>query len=675
MRKGGNCDEDIVIMKYQFGKHHWKTHKNGMESNYLLANGLGGFCAQDIMGSCSRNDHGLLMAAVTVPNERVLLLSQFQETLAVDDKAFDLSSQIVKGEAHTGYKYLQSVVVDGYPEWTYQVAGVELRKKVIMVHGENTVLVRYEVWNPMNKKVKLTLIPYVVFAPKGHSYEEETTLAVELTKRGALVKSEKYKLYLNTKADLTLYEKPEVKELHYAQEDLDGRMEDGKVVCLLAGSFETEQEWDAFEVCGSMEDVNHTFAEALEKETKRREALLAAAGLQDEHAKELVYAADKFVTDRASTAGKTILAGFSFFGDWGRDTMIAMLGCTIATGQYETSKSIFRTFMKYCNKGIMPNLFPEGEAEPMYNTVDASLLFINAVYEYIKVSKDTAFLKEAYPVMQEVLHWYRVGTDYHISMDEDGLIMAGAKTEQLTWMDVRIDDFLPTPRHGKPVEINGYWYNALKIMELYAGETKEAYAVYPEENQEFYGALAEKVKESFLEKFWMEDKGYLKDVVAKDESGKKSENQIRCNQIWTLSMPFTMVDKEQGRKILYTVYEKLYTPLGLRSLAPEDEEFHSIYEGEQKVRDMAYHQGTVWGFPLGAYYLAYLSLAEDKNEACQRVRKQLEPLEAALKEGCVGALAEVYDGENPNVSKGCYAQAWSVGEILRVYKRLEEMEA
>lgn len=646
-----------------------------MESNYLLANGLGGFCAQDIMGSCSRNDHGLLMAAVTVPNERVLLLSRFQETVQVNGATFDLSSQIVEGEEHKGYQYLQSVVVDGYPEWTYQTAGVELHKKVLMVHGENTVLVRYEIWNPMKKKVNLTLTPYVVFAPKGHSYEEETVLTAEVTKSGAIVKSDKYKLYLQTDAKIQLYDKAEIKELHYAQEENDGRMMDGKVVCLLDGSFATEQENVVFEICASMENVNHTFAEALETETKRRDALLAAAGLQDECAKELVYTADKFVTDRASTAGKTILAGFSFFGDWGRDTMIAMLGCTIATGQYETSKNIFRTFMKYCHKGIMPNLFPEGEAEPMYNTVDASLVFINAVYEYVEASKDVAFLQEAYPVMQEILHWYRVGTDYHICMDEDGLIMAGAETEQLTWMDVRIDDFLPTPRHGKPVEINGYWYNALKIMELYAGETKEAYAVYPEENQTFYRELAEKVKENFLKKFWMEDKGYLKDVISQDESGKKCESQIRCNQIWTLSMPFTMLDKEQGKKVLHTVYEKLYTPLGLRSLAPEDEEFHPIYEGEQKVRDMAYHQGTVWGFPLGAYYLADLSLAEDKKEACRRVRRQLSPLEAALKEGCVGALAEIYDGENPNVSKGCYAQAWSVGEILRVYKKLEELEA
>ena len=666
---------DIGNMRYQFGKHHWKTRKSGMESNYLLANGLGGFCAQDIMGSCSRNDHGLLMAAVTVPNERVLLLSQFQETIQVNGSQFDLSSQIVEGEEHKGYQYLQSVVVDGYPEWTYQVAGVELRKKVLMVHGENTILVRYEIWNPMKKEIALTLTPYVVFAPKGHSYEKETVLSAELTKTGALVKSDKYKLYLQTDADITMYDKAEIKELHYAQEEVDGRMMDGKVVCLLDGKFETEQENAVFEICASMENVNHTFTQALQVEKKRREALLNAAGLQDENARELVYTADKFVTDRASTAGKTILAGFSFFGDWGRDTMIAMLGCTIAAGQYETSKSIFRTFMKYCHKGIMPNLFPEGEAEPMYNTVDASLVFINAVYEYVEASKDMDFLKEAYPVMQEILHWYRVGTDYHICMDEDGLIMAGAETEQLTWMDVRIDDFLPTPRHGKPVEINGYWYNALKIMELYAEKTKEAYAVYPEENQEFYGTLAVKVKKNFLNKFWMEDKGYLKDVISQDESGKKCENQIRCNQIWTLSMPFTMLDKEQGKKVLHTVYEKLYTPLGLRSLAPEDEEFHPIYEGEQKVRDMAYHQGTVWGFPLGAYYLADLALAEDKKEACRRVRRQLSPLEAALKEGCVGALAEVYDGENPNVSKGCYAQAWSVGEILRVYKKLEELEA
>ena len=245
-------------------------------------------------------------------------------------------------------------------------------------------------------------------------------------------------------------------------------------------------------------------------------------------------------------------------------------------------------------------------------------------------------------------------------MDADGLIMAGEGLDQVTWMDVRVGEILPTPRHGKPVEINAYWYNALRIMEQFSGSMSSA-------DGQDYVALAEQVKKSFSEQFWLEEEGYLKDVV----SGTKSDRQIRCNQIWAVSMPFTMLTREQEEKVVQTVWEKLYTPYGLRTLAPEDEEFHPYYGGEQLGRDLAYHQGTVWVFPLGAYYLAYLKVHDNSKEAKETVRRRLEVMESALREGCVGQLPEIYDGENPTVSRGCFAQAWSVGEILRVYEALE----
>ncbi|MEI3219266.1 MAG: amylo-alpha-1,6-glucosidase [Lachnoclostridium sp.] len=279
---------------------------------------------------------------------------------------------------------------------------------------------------------------------------------------------------------------------------------------------------------------------------------------------------------------------------------------------------------------------------------------------YYKAVGDKVFIQEMYPVMERIIEGYRHGTEYGIHMDEDGLILAGGGLDQVTWMDVRVGEILPTPRHGKPVEINAYWYNALCIMEqigTVTGKTKGT-----------YGKLAELVKKSFEQEFWLEDKKCLKDVV----SGTDADSQIRCNQIWAVSMPFTMLDREKEKKIVDTVFEKLYTPYGLRSLEEADSQFHGHYGGSVFERDMAYHQGTVWVFPLGGYYLAYLKVHDYSEKAKLLVREQLEVLESAMREGCIGQLPEIYDGENPCSSKGCFAQAWSVGELLRVYDAIEK---
>ena len=308
----------------------------------------------------------------------------------------------------------------------------------------------------------------------------------------------------------------------------------------------------------------------------------------------------------------------------------------------------------------MPNLFPEGKNDPMYNTVDAALLFITCIWVYMEASGDLEFVREMYPVMERIVEGYRRGTKYSIRMGADGLIRAGSGFDQVTWMDVRVGEILPTPRHGKPVEINAYWYNALRIM----GELSRTFG----KNAEEYDTLAEQVKDSFVKNFWMEEKHCLKDVV----SGTQADTQIRCNQIWAVSMPFTMLEPEREAQVVDTVFEKLYTPYGLRTLDPEDPQFHPFYGGEVMERDMAYHQGTVWVFPLGAYYLAYLKVKGYNIEAKEYVRDRLEVLESAMREGCIGQLPEIYDGEIPTSSKGCFAQAWSVGEMLRVFEKLEK---
>ena len=315
----------------------------------------------------------------------------------------------------------------------------------------------------------------------------------------------------------------------------------------------------------------------------------------------------------------------------------------------------------------MPNLFPEGEDKPMYNTADAALLFINCIYLYYEKTGDEEFVREMYPVMEHIIAGYKAGTEFGIRMEEDGLISAGEGLHQVTWMDVRYGDILPTARHGKPVEINAYWYNALRVMEYFGtlpGMADQAGMIDGMD----YGKLAELVKTSFVKAFWMEDMGCLRDVV----SGKAADEQIRCNQIFAVAMPFTMLEEEKEKRIVDLVFEKLYTPYGLRTLAQEDKEFHPFYGGSHFKRDMAYHQGTAWAFPLGSYYLAYLKVHHYSAEAKETVKEQLEVMESILREGCIGQIAEIYDGENPTCSKGCFAQAWSVGEMLRVYEKLEK---
>jgi predicted glycogen debranching enzyme len=296
----------------------------------------------------------------------------------------------------------------------------------------------------------------------------------------------------------------------------------------------------------------------------------------------------------------------------------------------------------------------------MYNTVDAALLLIDAIWLYYERTKDVSFVQEAYPTLERIVSAYCRGTRHHIGMDTDGLIYAGEGFDQVTWVDVRINDILPTPRHGKPVEINAYWYNALKVM--------ARLAPLAQTEGKAYEALAEKVKASFLEKFYLPEKGYLKDVL----SGTSADVQIRCNQIWALSMSFTMLPKQWEEKVLETVKTHLLTPCGLRTLSSEDPQYQGFYGGSQFKRDMAYHQGTTWVFPLGAYLRAYLRVHGE--DGLFHIKQQLSHMEAMLEEGCVGQLPEIYDGDSPQKGKGCYAQAWSVGEILRVYEEMERLE-
>lgn len=644
-------------MKWIYGKQELKNLERGQENCYLLTNGLGGFSSLTMTGSAARNDHALLMACVQAPNHRYNMVHRLKECLCFGEEEFVLSSQeFADGQKEEGCPYLSSFVFDDIPIWKFLVHGVEIRKETAMKQGENTVAVRYSIRNRSGKTAELKVMPFYQFTAKGSEPESEQEF--QYTKNTVI--SNGMTLYFQTNG--TLADTEEIQETYfYSYDACDGRRETGlaKSGHMITESVQPGEE-KLLKLVYSMENADQDADAIILEQQTYRKALEAKAGLHKEMAKELVKSASQFVSRRESTNGSTILAGYPFFEDWGRDTMIALPGVCISTGQYETAKEILRTFAVNERGGLMPNLFPEGGNKPLYNTVDAALLFINCVYLYYQAAKDRAFVQEMYPVMERIIKAYRKGTDYGIHMDEDGLIQSGEGLWQVTWMDVRVGDILPTPRHGKPVEINAYWYNALCIMDELAEITDRKAA---------YTHLKEKVKASFVDKFWMEDRKCLKDLV----SGTKADIQIRCNQIWAVSLPFTMLDSDKERQVVETVFEKLYTPYGLRTLEQEDPEFHGLYQGKMEDRDMAYHQGTVWTFPLGAYYLAYLKVNQYSPEAKEIVREHLEVMEAAMREGCIGQLPEIYDGENPTRSKGCFAQAWSVGEILRVYEALEKL--
>ena len=645
-------------MRFVYGKQDMPTWERSQEACFLLTNGLGGYASATAAFSTPRCDQGILVAAVKAPNERITMVHRLSEMLRLDDRDEYLSTQTFADgrAAEDGFRNLTSFTFDDIPCWTYHVGGVRVERKICMGWEENTTAVLYTVENLTDKPCDLEITPQLKFAPKEVALQR---LDQKFIYKGGKITSPDYSLYLTS--DAKVERRPgKWQLLAYPEDEKDGRPERG-----LAGSCcavvktvkpgRTEQ----FQILFSLEPTTLRGWELMQQQKMRMQQLEESCGLTDPMARQLAKSADAYIVRRDSTAGKTIIAGYPLFSDWGRDTMIALPGCCLSTGRFEDAKSILRTFLAYEKDGLVPNLFPEGENEPMYNTVDAALLLIDCVYRYVQRSGDRDFIAEAYPVLERIIKGYKKGTHHSIFMDKDGLISAGGGLDQVTWMDVCVNGILPTPRHGKPVEVNAYWYNALKIMALFSEELGIS--------GKKFETLAKKVKRSFVEQFYMKDKGYLKDVL----SGTGADEQLRCNQIWAVSMPFTMLNPSQEKRVVDTVCRYLYNGCGLRTLSPEDPEYHGTYGGPQLKRDMAYHQGTTWVFPMGAYYLAYLKTRGNTREAAMSVRSQLDILIPMLREGCAGQLPEIYDGYHPAASKGCFAQAWSVGEMLRVCEAIE----
>lgn len=645
-------------MKFSYGPHDFSGLDRSQEQCWLLTNGLGGYQSTTGAFSVNRCDQGLLVAAVQAPNVRRTLLHRVSEILTADGENSYLSTQKFADDTppEEGYRYLTAFHWEHIPTWDYFVRGVQVTRRCAMEYGSNTAALRYVITNRSKAPCTLRVTPAFLFADKGAALKTAPALSCAEGK----IRSGETDLWVRSDGKLRVF--PQTQQcLAYEEDGKNGRAASGVASsCCTFAKTAAPGQTAVLELVFSAEPIAKGADEIISARLARQKALVEDSGFHRDLSRQLAESADAFLVRRDSTDGLSMIAGYPFFGDWGRDTMIALPGCCLATGRYEEAKSILRTFLAYEWKGLIPNLFPEGEQKPMYNTVDAALLLINDIWLYIRQSGDTEFAGEAWPIMKRIVAGYQKGTEFAIYMDTDGLIHAGAGKAQVTWMDVCVNGILPTPRHGKPVEINAYWYSALRIMASLA----------PDGERAAYDALADRVQKSFVAKFWREEAGGLRDVV----SGTASDRQIRCNQIWAVTMPFTMLTRAQERQVVETVMRHLYTPLGLRTLSPEDPDFRGVYEGGQMERDLAYHQGTVWPFPMGAFYMAYWKVYGGNAETAEVIWHMLEPLYAALREGCTGQLPEVYDGLCPTVSKGCFAQAWSVCELLRVCRMLEENE-
>ncbi len=674
-------------MIFSFSKKQLSPIFEGEKNCFLLTNGLGGYCSLTIACSNARGDQALLMSAAKAPNLRYHLLTNTRDRLKIDGKLLPLSSQRsvlpAKDIDHTDI--FSDFTYETFPTWEMDIPEISIKKQIVMAYGFNTVAIRYHIENPLKKELSLSITPLYKCCLKNEVFSG--------TADTSMVK-------ISTNGEIIPLEESVTEPIYFSQDERDGRPSSSKCLISKMINFESSNEKCDFYVVFSSEDFcdgnPNTFSKVKESHLSHLSQIAEKMKLEGDLTKTLAIASDSFIVRRDSVDGKTVIAGYPFFEDWGRDTFIALPGLTLATGRYEECRQILETFSKYEKKGLLPNLFPEGDKDPMYNSADAPLLFINMVYRYADRSGDWEWAYTMVPVMERIIDNYISGTDYHIKMDEDSLIMAGADKEQVTWMDVCVDGFLPTPRHGKPVEINAYWYSALRVLEKLTGMPK-------------YKDLAEKVKYSFISKFWSEEQQCLKDVL----NGTSEESQIRCNQIWALTQPFTMLDSTHELLVLKKVREHLYTTAGLRTLSPLDPDFKKIYIGPMELRDRAYHQGTVWAYPLGAYYQAIIRLLgnmkapdsrilnayasgenltdvalsklpanqttdspmtiAEKIDWTNHLNEGINAIPNWLSEGCIGQIAEIYDGLTPTVSRGCFAQAWSTAELLLAVQLYSKM--
>ena len=665
------------MITYQYTQKDWTTFKEGIKREWAVTNGIGGYAGSSMIGAHSRTHQGYLIASLHAPIERYLVFSKINETATVGTStvSFETSQHCASGKTvyTEGQKFLTSFIYDGSVHYTYETDNFSFEKHITLKRNANVCAVAYEL-TAGDSDCTFTLTP--LFNYREHS-ESSTpdTLKVETftedrtfylvpeknkdiairfqTSEGTFSERETvYDIDMQLQIEVDL--ETDGLDCHYCPVDLSiavpaNTTKKVSILCSIGDVNERPAPVSGTEAFSILEENARCHAELFEK-----------AGYHDSFANQLVLASDQFLTYRESTKMTTVLAGLPWFTDWGRDTMIAFTGLTLCTKRFKEAEEILLTFARYIRHGIVPNMFPDDNMPPLYNTVDASLWYFYAVYQYLHynpAAEAEAFVKEQiFPHLKEIISAYEKGTDFSIYMEDDGLIHAGSGLDQITWMDVRVGDWVATPRHGKPVEINALWYNALRIMESLCEKF--------DEDASAYRTRAEQVKESFNAKFWDSANQCLFDVVDGDEP----DDHIRPNQVYAVSLPFSLLPEEQEKAVVALVEKELFVGCGLRSLAPDHPDYHGIYCGALAKRDAAYHQGTAWGFLLGGFFSAYMKVNHHSSSAAANAVRMLEPVRKHLTDsGCIGSISEIFDGDTPHNPRGCYAQAWSVGEVLRCY--------
>jgi predicted glycogen debranching enzyme len=627
------------------------------EREWLETNGLGGFASSTVTGLNTRRYHGLLVAAIDPPVGRAVLLSKFEELVTIGKGRFELSSNEYPGTVHPqGYKYLKQFRLDPYPIFTFELDGIQIEKHVCMLHGENTIVVQYKTSSKIG--IRLELRPLIAFRDYHSTTHENDAINRDVSQESGLASVTPYPgqptLHLAHNSDIVKTTGDWYRRFQFNKERERGLdfEEDLFNPCEL--SFKIGAKKTAT-VIASTEKRTASDADALViGEIKRRTALSNNSPVDSEIGHALATAADQFIVRRGDQ--KTVIAGYHWFGDWGRDTMIAFNGLTLSTGRFDIAKSILREFSKHVSQGMLPNRFPEKAEAPEYNTVDATLWYFEAIRAYWSAAGDNAFVKdELYPVLLDIINWHVKGTRYGIHFEkESGLLHAGEPGVQLTWMDAKFGDWVITPRIGKPVEIQALWYNALRTMEQFAEEFGQ------KAERSRFKEMAILASQSFNKLFWNKSDCCLYDVV-----NGKNDASIRPNQIFAVSLHHSMLPADRAKQIVDLVGRELLTSYGLRTLSPKDPRYVGRYAGDQRMRDAAYHQGTVWPWLMGPYIEAYLKVNENSASSIEHAQTLIDGFKSHLQTAGLGSISEILEGDAPHRPCGCIAQAWSVAEVLR----------
>ena len=641
-----------------FGQDTCRDLDAALGREWLETNGLGGYASSTITGLNTRRYHGLLVAATHPPAGRMVLLSKLEETLIIDGKSYELSANQYPGVIHPqGYQYQTRFRLDPFPVFTYQVEGVEIEKSVFMVQGENTAVVQYQLKTPRDW-VRLELRPLIAFRDYHNTTHENAGLDPTVASERGLASVAPYpglpRLYLAHDADDVEAAGQWYRNFEYRVEQERGLDYREDLFNPLVWRFDLSASPTVAVIASTVRHDVREVPKLCKNEITRRSQVADSAPVKDELVGALVTAADQFIVARGEQ--KTVIAGYHWFSDWGRDTMIALPGLTLVTGRFAIARSILLEFSRHVHQGMLPNRFPDAGEQPEYNTVDGTLWFFEAIRTYADYTGDYEFVrKNLYAVLTDIIAGHVRGTRYGIRVDDSGLLASGAPGVQLTWMDAKVGDWVVTPRHGKPVEIQALWYNALRTTEDFAARFGDAAA------QKRYAKMATVARWSFNRLFWNESAGCLYDVV---NSGPPDAS-IRPNQILAVSLHHSMVARGRAQAIVDVVARELLTPYGLRTLAPGDPRYVGHYAGGQHARDSAYHQGTVWPWLLGPFLSAYVNVHGGTAAARTQAAKWLEPFRKHLREAGLGQVSEILDGDPPHRPRGCIAQAWSVAELLR----------